>query len=463
MPASLTAAPTRPRALRLPAAGPWRLPPVAWAAAWQAEPGFCWLDHGGPDGAAGWSFLACRPAREWALPAGEALRALETELAAWRPREGEPCAGGPPFRGGWLAVLGYDLGREIERIPARATPDLPFPELYLARHEWVLAYEHRAGAWWVAGLAAGDEALRAEAERRLAQLPPPRDPGAPFEPPARAWRSNFAREEYEAAVRRALEYIAAGDVYQVNLSQRFEIPWAHGAWELYRRLRGASPASHAALVRVGAGRCVASISPELLLRARGREALTRPIKGTRPRGRSPAEDAAFAAELEGSAKDRAELNMIVDLERNDLGRLCEFGSVEVASPGELERHPTVFHRVATVRGRLRERVGAGEILRAVFPGGSVTGAPKIRAMQLIEELEPTRRGPYCGAIGWFGAGGDLELNLAIRTALADEASGRAWFQAGGGIVADSDPRAEYEETLAKAAAFFRAANARPMP
>ncbi|MCW8129389.1 MAG: anthranilate synthase component I family protein [Planctomycetota bacterium] len=454
--------------------------PAEAAARLAHVPGFFWLDSG--DAAAGvdaWSFLGLAPTRTIEATGRQALvtEAGETERVEARaftllarelkelraaPVERVAPERRPPFRGGWFGALGYDLGREIERLPQLASADLPFPDLYLARHETVLAFDHLDGSWWACGLVpAGTPAreresyVRARAEALLAQAS---SAPLPASDPANGGnvRSAFTRASYEAMLAKALAYIAAGDIYQVNLSQRFEAEWHAPAGELYRRLREASPARYGAFVRLTGGRALCSISPELLVSVRSREVLTRPIKGTRPRGANAAEDARLAAELEASPKERAELTMIVDLERNDLGRVCDYGSVRVVSAGALEAHPTVYHRVASVAGRLHHRRGVRDLLRAMFPGGSVTGAPKIRAMQIIEELEPTRRGPYCGAIGWIGADGDVELNLAIRTALVDEASARAWYQAGGGIVADSDPAKEYDETLAKAAAFFKA-------
>jgi aminodeoxychorismate synthase component I len=250
-----------------------------------------------------------------------------------------------------------------------------------------------------------------------------------------------------------LEYIAAGDIYQVNLSQRFSAPYGGEAMALYERLRRQSPAPFAAYLDLGEA-VVLSASPERFLRVAGRELETRPIKGTRPRGGTPEEDRRLAAELLASPKDRAELVMIVDLERNDLGRVSEYGSVHVPELVRLEAHPTVFHLVATVRGRLRPELSAVDALRACFPGGSITGAPKIRAMQIIEELEPTHRGFYTGAIGYLGWDGCADLNIAIRTIVLIDR--HAHFQVGGGIVADSDPCAEYEETLHKGRALMRA-------
>ncbi len=265
-------------------------------------------------------------------------------------------------------------------------------------------------------------------------------------------RRDFTRPEYLDAVRRCKEYIAAGDVFQVNLSQRFSVEINEPPLDIYRRISSRYPASFGAFLDFGAFALVCN-SPELFLRAiplsDGRSrVLTRPIKGTRPR--KPGADLL----LRKSIKDQAELNMVVDLERNDLGRVCEIGTVRVSQPRTIEAHPTVYHGVATIEGILREDVGLAELLAATFPGGSVTGAPKIRAMQIIDELERTPRGPYCGAIGHLAPDGGLELSLAIRTMII--ADGVAHVHVGGGIVADSDPIEEYEETLVKARAMFEA-------
>jgi para-aminobenzoate synthetase component 1 len=258
--------------------------------------------------------------------------------------------------------------------------------------------------------------------------------------------SNFRRRDYIEAIRRAKEYIAAGDIYQVNLSQRLSAPLVTNPLDLYRRLSRSNPSPFAAYFDTPDG-AVVSCSPERFLELRGREVETRPIKGTRPRGESPEEDARLAAELQASAKDRAENVMIVDLERNDIGRVCEFGSVHVPELFALESYATVHHLVSTVRGRLRPDCDALDCLRACFPGGSITGAPKVRSMEIIEELESTRRGVYTGAIGYLCFSGDMDVNIVIRTAVVQD--GVAHFQVGGGIVADSDPEAEYQETVDK--------------
>ena len=319
----------------------------------------------------------------------------------------------------WVGYLSYDLGRLFERVPSAARDDLGLPVFLFTLH--------------MPGEASG----------------PPRAPSAAC---ARPLRSTFTRCGYESAVSRALEYIAAGDVFQVNLSQRFSVPLADRPDVVAERLFQASPARYGAYLRYGDHALISS-SPELFLRVTpqpdgSRKVLTRPIKGTRPR--RPGMD----VELRESVKDQAELNMIVDLERNDLGRVCEIGSVKVTEPRVIEAHPTVYHGVASIEGVLRPEVTFVDLLRATFPGGSVTGAPKIRAMEIIDELEPVRRGPYCGAIGYLAADGTIELNVAIRTIIIKD--GVAHVPVGGGIVADSQPGAEYEETLVKARAMFEA-------
>ena len=261
--------------------------------------------------------------------------------------------------------------------------------------------------------------------------------------------ASFTRDSYRRAVRRAKEYIAAGDIYQVNLSQRFQTTVATSASAVYRALRAANPAPYCAYLDIGDAQILSS-SPECFLQLADRQVVTRPIKGTRPRAVDP-------AELLASPKDNAELLMITDLERNDLGRVCEFGTVRVPELVRVESFATVHHLVATVAGSLRRDVSHGDCVRACFPGGSITGAPKIRAMEIIDELEPHARGIYTGAIGYFDPAGQSHFNIAIRTVVY-QPGGRLTFQVGGGIVADSDPDAEYDETLAKAQGIFNALN-----
>ena len=262
------------------------------------------------------------------------------------------------------------------------------------------------------------------------------------------------REEYLRMVRAAQEYVTAGDIYQVSLAHRFSAPFAEDPWTLYQSLREASPAPHAAHLHLG-NETVLSSSPECFLKMSGRKILTRPIKGTRPRRRDPGEDDHQAFELKTSQKEIAELVMITDLERNDLGRVCEFGSVTATQLLHLERYAQVFHLVSTVEGELRPEISQVEALAACFPGGSISGAPKKRALEIIRELEPVSRGLFTGAIGYFGYNGESQFNIAIRTVIIRE--GRAEFHVGAGITADSIPEKEWEETLHKAAGILQAA------
>jgi para-aminobenzoate synthetase component I len=370
-----------------------------------------------------------------------------------------PLPGVPPFQGGIGGYVSYDWGAELERVtrpaPDRFTPQIP--DVLLALYDWVIAWDHLEGKAWIVSTGIGEggrgkgdgwarERLAWVCERLGAPLPDGDNPVplAPSPVPV----SNFTRAEYEAGVSRIREYIAAGDVYQVNLSHRFHAPFRGSPLALYRRLRARNPAPFGAYLEF-AETAISSISPERFVRldAGTRLAEARPIKGTRPRGHTPAQDGALARELVESEKDRAENVMIVDLLRNDLGKVCRPGSVTVPKLFALESHPTVHHLVSTVTGVLADDRDAFDLLHAAFPGGSVTGAPKIRAMQIIAELEHAPRGVYCGAIGYVSTTGAMDFNIPIRTIVLRD--GMATFHAGAGIVWDSEPAAEYQETLAK--------------
>lgn len=380
----------------------------------------------------------------------------------------EGCPEGIPVVGGAVGYFGYDLCHFIERLPATAIDDLDCPECYLAFYDVVCAFDHVTGKKYLVstGFPQLTEARRRRraAERlkevrdRISRWPPRQDYDAVSSAPAEEnilLRSNFSRTEYLRAVAAAREYICAGDIFQVNLSQRFDAGLSVPPYDLYRRLRCINPAPFAAYLGFD-DLFVISASPERFLRVRGDWVETRPIKGTRPRGKSRAEDSALAGELLSSAKDRAENVMIVDLERNDIGRVCRYGTVRVTELAALETFPTVFHLTSTVQGRLSEDKDRIDLLKACFPGGSITGAPKVRAMEIIDELEPTRRGVYTGSIGYLSFNGEMDLNIVIRTILVK--AGRACFQVGGGIVFDSEQEAEYEETLDKAKALVQALN-----
>jgi para-aminobenzoate synthetase component 1 len=396
---------------------------------------------------------------------------LGRKLADWRA---ETVAGLPPFQGGAAGLFGYDLCHHIERLPRPRFDEFETPDLAVGFYDWVIAFDHaqRRALLLSTGLPemAADRRRR-RAAQRLREACENLFSGSPLsvchasantrvEPAVRHTLpgvpgvfSNFNRPGYESAVRRAIEYIYAGDCFQVNLSQRLLHPAILPPLELYGRLRERNPAPFAGYFDLG-DFVLASASPERFLRVEDGRVETRPIKGTRPRGATPEEDWRQRDDLLHSAKDRAENVMIIDLLRNDLGRVCAYGSVRVAAVCRLESYRTVHHLVSEVVGQLRPGAGPIDLLRAAFPGGSVTGAPKVRAMEIIAELEPTARGPYCGSLGYIGFDGGMDTNILIRTFTI----GRGWMQfpVGGGIVADSTPQAEYEETLHKAEGLLRA-------
>ncbi len=399
-----------------------------------------------------------------------ALERLSAHLGA--VPDAEVDASLPPLTGGLLGVLAYELGGRIERLPIPPADDRGRDVVSLRVVEVVCAIApERDGLLLVARplppTLAGPDGAEAEASaslegarRRLAAAARHRRPAvghtrrtALRPAPQVAWTS-LSRPDHLRAIRRVLDEIAAGEVFQVNLAQRLSAHWPGDVHTLYRSLREVSPAAYGAVLP-DAG--VASISPETFLSVDGRVVTTRPIKGTRPRVRDAALDAALADDLATASKDRAENVMVVDLERNDLGRVCRPGSVRVPELTRVQGLPTVWHLVSTVRGELSDGIGYGRLLKATFPSGSITGAPKIAAMALIGALEPVRRGAYCGAIGFLAPGG-ARLSVAIRTAVLHE-DGEVDHGAGGGIVADSDPDAEHAETLDKAAAFLTAVSA----
>ena len=368
-----------------------------------------------------------------------------------------------PFRGGWIGYLGYDLATAFERIDRRFPADSRSPDYQFGLYDLFVGVDHRLGTATLSAYAMRPSdrvSLEARVDRWLRRLHAPHAPIEPFRVMASA-RPDRSRSDYLDAARRALEYIRAGDVFQVNLSHRFSARARGDLGSLRQRLREASPAPFSAYLRTGGDSAILSASPEWFYRTRGRSIVTRPIKGTRPRGTTEAEDARMVEDLRVSPKDRAELAMIVDLERNDLGRVCEYGSVRVTEAMSVETYAQVHHLVATIEGRIRPQVATMEVISAMFPGGSITGAPKVRAMQIIDELETNRRGVYTGAIGYLSRGASA-FNIAIRTMVAE--GGRITYQVGGGIVADSDPEAEYEETLHKGRAMREVLDApRGMP
>ncbi len=377
---------------------------------------------------------------------------------------------GIPFAGGAVGYIGYDAGRCIESMPARAAPGLELPDLLFGLYSWAVIWDHQERVWAIlstglpeTGAARGAKA--ASDARRVAQRLDRIDPrvasgAADLQPKATrldsSITSNLSRPAYLEMVEEARRLIADGELYQVNLSQRFELPAPRDPVRLFSEIARHSPAPFSAYLDAGAFQ-VLSASPERFLRLRGREAQSRPIKGTRPRGATPREDRALREELAASVKDTAENIMIVDLVRNDLGRVCEAGTVKALEVCRLETYASVHHLVSVVTGELRDGIGGADLLKALFPAGSMTGAPKVRAMRAIEEIEPDRRGIYAGALGYLSFCGAIDLSVVIRTAIVARA--RTWLQVGGGVVADSDPEAEYAESLDKAASVLRAVSA----
>ncbi len=370
---------------------------------------------------------------------------------------------GIPFTGGAVGYFSYDLGRFIEKLPANAVDDLNLPECYLCFYDAVVAFDHLDNKTYLisTGFPEIDESARKHrAASRLSELrnmvsfaPPPADVKASAPAGKLTLKANFSHEGYLKAVATAREYICSGDIFQVNLSQRLEVALDTAPYELYQRLRRINPAPFASYFNFD-GVSIVGASPERYMKVRGDWVETRPIKGTKPRGSTPEQDKALGESLLASRKDRAENIMIVDLERNDIGRVCRYGTVKVTELAILETYPTVFHLTSTVVGQLREDKGIIDLLKATFPGGSITGAPKVRAMEIIDELEPTRRSVYTGSLGYIGFNGDMDLDIVIRTIIVKD--GRAYFQVGGAIVYDSEPESEYIETLDKGKALIQA-------
>ncbi len=422
------------------------------------RPGSCLLLSGGGMDCSRYSLLGWAPLityrakrREIGLEAGgkawrgqgcplEMLDSLFGRLRPSFPLVAEP------FSGGAMGYLAYDLKNQIERLPATAQDDLGLPDLHLVFPSRILIHDRRQGSLrqldlgWPGGPPAGPAAWETA----------PAPPGLP--PRLGQATSNFRHQDYLAALARVRQYIAQGDVYQVNLSQRFSFDLAGDPLALWERLFGRNPAAFYAYVQAGDHQVLCTSMERFLLR-RGGYLETRPIKGTRPRAADPKEDQDQARQLCQSPKDDAELSMIVDLLRNDLGRVCQPGSIRVAVHKRLEAYQNVFHLVSDITGRVGPGLSHGQLIRATFPGGSITGCPKIRAMEIIDELEPRVRHVYTGSIGYLGWHDNLDLNIAIRTGIVSQ--GRCHFAVGGGVVYDSVDEEEYQETLHKGRTMFQ--------
>ena len=377
---------------------------------------------------------------------GNPFTVLEDLLSALDLPDSLPMA---PFAAGGLGFLSYDLKNHLERLPITAKDDLHLPDMVFAFPRRVVVHDRKVGKFWEVEVLWEDPQGRLlNSRNELAQL----EDQNPGEFQVGSLRSNFSRYGYLQAVSCIREYIKSGDVYQVNLSQRFSFPLEGDPYILFRRLFSLNPAPFYAYLNCR-DFVILSTSMERFLFRQGDFLETRPIKGTRPRGSTPEEDEAYRRELAESLKDDAELSMIVDLLRNDLGKVCRARTVRVKEHKRLEAYQNVYHLVSIVTGELRNDVSHVDILRATFPGGSITGCPKIRAMEIIDELEPTVRHVYTGAIGYLGLHRNMDLNVAIRTAIV--ANGWGHFSVGGGVVYDSDEAEEYEETLHKGRTLFR--------
>jgi para-aminobenzoate synthetase component I len=419
--------------------------------------------RGGPTGR--YSFVAADPIVWWDSTDGlNEVSSLSKALA------GEALPQLPPFQGGLAGIFGYELAPQFERVPTAAIDEFNVPPLAVGWYDVVVAFDHEQDAAWIIsqGGPGVDPTARLDRLHQILASEPVAAGGNPtptseliklpdlapqYATGIEGLTSNFSADQYRAAVRRAIKYIYAGDVYQVNLSQRLLHPACDEPVDLYCRLRQRNPAPMAGYLD-GGGWQIVSASPERFLHIADGQVETRPIKGTAPLTREFDADRARANALLESPKERAENVMIVDLLRNDLSRVCLPGSVRVKQLCGLESYAWVQHLVSVVEGQLRDDLTAFDLFRAAFPGGSVTGVPKIRAMEIIAELEPTVRGPYCGSLGYFGVGGRMDSNILIRTITA--AGG--WWQipVGGGIVADSDPQREFDETWHKAKGMLQA-------
>ncbi|MDD5428731.1 MAG: aminodeoxychorismate synthase component I [Candidatus Omnitrophica bacterium] len=413
------------------------------------------------------SFLGCDPflvfkskkdavMLEWADGRTESFRsdpfsALEEIFAEYKCGRGEKDL---PFSSGGVGYFSYDLKDFIEDLPDRAKNDLGLHDCVMGFYDTALIYDNIARSAYIAssGLPYAGKKRAARRSDRLKEFKEKirenKIASARFpDKKARQLKSNFSKAGYIDAIRKAKHYIKKGDIYQVNISQRFEADLLCDPAHLYPKLRALSPAPFASYLGFG-DTAILSSSPERFLLKRGDHIETRPIKGTRPRGADRKSDISFAKELKKSVKDNAEHIMIVDLERNDLGKICNYGTVRQAESSSIEKYSNVFHMVSTVSGKLKKGTSPIDCLRAAFPGGSITGAPKVRSMEIIEELEPVKRSVYTGAIGYISFDGNMDTSVVIRTLIAKH--GKVYFSVGGGIVADSDPEAEYQETLDKA-------------
>ncbi|MDA7086613.1 aminodeoxychorismate synthase component I [Pseudomonas sp. SA3-5] len=427
---------------------PYSADPATYFSVVCHAPGAVLLDAGRPAAQRGrydlisaWPMAELIPAPE--ERANDFLQRLRASLATLGEAKA-PDACPLPFVGGLIGYLGYDFGRRLESLPDQASDDLGLADAQLGLYAWALITDHHLGTSQLMF----HPTLSSQQRQRLIELfdAPHAQAQAPFRL-TRAFRADIDENEYRQAIERIQAYIQAGDCYQVNFAQRFRSHYQGDPWTAYRALRAACPTPFAGYLAQADNGAIISLSPERFLRVSEGRVETRPIKGTRPRHGDPEQDAAQADALLASLKDRAENLMIVDLLRNDLGRSCATGSVRVPELFALESYPNVHHLVSAVTGMLAPGKDALDLIAGSFPGGSITGAPKIRAMQIIDELEPTRRALYCGSLLYLDVRGELDSSIAIRSLLAKDGQISCW--GGGGIVADSNWQAEYQESITK--------------
>ncbi|BAN49018.1 aminodeoxychorismate synthase component I [Metapseudomonas resinovorans] len=425
---------------------PYQESPCERFALVRQAPGAVLLDAGRPVAERGrYDLFSAWPTAAFAAAPGESAYDFAQRLREALAGLGEasaPAGTELPFVGGLIGYLAYDFGRRVEHLPVQAHDDLGLPDAQLGLYAWALISDHQSRTSQLVFHPSLDAAERARLIALFSEQAPPPGPfrlKAPF-------RADFEEGRYRESIERVQAYIRAGDCYQVNFTQRFQAPCEGDPWTAYQALRGACPTPFAGYQALDDG-AILSLSPERFIKVSQGLVETRPIKGTRPRGDTPEEDRAQAAALLASTKDRAENLMIVDLLRNDLGRSCAIGSVRVPELFALESYPNVHHLVSAITGRLAAGKDALDLLTGSFPGGSITGAPKIRAMQIIDELEPTRRAIYCGSLLYLDVRGELDSSIAIRTVLVKDGQASCW--GGGGIVADSDWQEEYRESITK--------------
>ncbi|UVL91172.1 aminodeoxychorismate synthase component I [Pseudomonas sichuanensis] len=427
---------------------PYQPDPAHYFARLRAAPGAILLDSARPNAERGrFDLLSAWPLEQLQAQTAESgqmylqrLRSALAELGTAQLPEGVEL----PFAGGLIGYLSYDFGRRLEQLPTLAIDDLGLLEAQLGLYAWALVSDHHARTSQLVF----HPSLQAAERQRLVQL---------FEAPDQADSGEFkllapmagdlSPGQYRSAFDKVQQYIQAGDCYQINLTQRFRAPCQGDPWHAYQALRAACPTPFSGYQQLDAGTALLSFSPERFVRVSQGDVETRPIKGTRPRNADPLADARNAAELLASPKDRSENLMIVDLLRNDIGRTCQIGSVRVPELFSLESYPNVHHLVSSVTGRLAPGKDALDLIGGSFPGGSITGAPKIRAMQIIDELEPARRALYCGSLLYIDVRGEMDSSIAIRSLLVKDGQVSCW--GGGAVVADSDWQAEYEESIAK--------------